>query len=70
MGAFLVVDRDPLVGDLTDLGEIFKEIGIQDFMPIGSIEPFYKSVLAGLARLDVTQLDAIVFAPLNQCSTS
>ncbi len=56
MRAFFVVDRDPFVGDLTDLIEIFKEIGIQDFMPIGSVEPLDKGVLAGFAGLDVTQL--------------
>jgi hypothetical protein len=36
---FLVLDRDPFVGDLPDLIQIFKEISIQDFTPIGSIEP-------------------------------
>jgi hypothetical protein len=38
MGAFFVVDRDPFVGDLTDLVEIFKEIGIEHFMPIGPVK--------------------------------
>jgi hypothetical protein len=40
MGAFLVVDRDPFVVDFTDLIQVFKQIGVQDFMPIGSVEPF------------------------------
>jgi len=70
MGAFLVVNRDPFVGNLADLNQIFKEIGIQDFMPIGSVEPLNKRVLAGFAGLDVSQLDAFVLAPLNQCCTA
>jgi hypothetical protein len=70
MGAFFVVDRDPFVGDLTDLIQIFKEISIQDFMPIGSVKPFDKGVLAWLARLDVTQLDALFLAPLNEAYRS
>jgi len=70
MGALLVVGRDPFVGDLTDLVEIFKEIGIQDFMPIGPVKSLDKGILAWLAGLDVTQLDTFVLAPLNQCSTS
>jgi hypothetical protein len=70
MGAFFVVDRDPFVDDLTDLVEIFKVIGIQDFMPIGPVKSLDKGILAWLAGLDVTQLDTFVLAPLNQCSTS
>jgi hypothetical protein len=66
MGAFFVVDRDPFVGDLTDLVEIFKEIGIQDFMPIGPVKSLDKGILAWLAGLDVTQLDTFVFTPLGQ----
>ena len=62
MGAFFVVDRVPLVGDLTDLVEIFKEIGIQDFMPIGRDKSLDKGLLAWLAGLDVTQLDTFVLA--------
>ena len=56
MGAFFVVDRDPVVSYFPDLIQVFKEIGIQDFMPIGSVEPLDKGVLAGFAGLDVTQL--------------
>ena len=70
MGAFFVVGRDPLVGDLTDLVEIFKEISIQDFMPIGPVKSLDKGILAWLAGLDVMQLDAFFFAPLNEASRS
>lgn len=54
MGAFFVVGRDPFVGDLSDLIQIFKEIGIQDFMSIGSVKALDKGVLAWFAGLDVT----------------
>ena len=70
MGAFFVVDPDPFVGNFTDLIQVFKQIGIQYLMPIGSVEPFDKGVLAWFARLDVTQLDAFVLAPLNEACRS
>ena len=70
MGAFLVVDRDPFVGNLTDLIQIFKQMGIQDFMPVRSVEPLDKCVLAWFAGLDVTQLNTFVLALLNQCCTA
>jgi hypothetical protein len=70
MWAFFVVDRDPFVSNLADLIQVFKQIGIQDFMPIGPVKSLDKGVLAWLAGLDVTQLDAFVHAPFNQCSTS
>lgn len=60
MGAFFVVDRDPFVGDLTDLIQIFKEISIEHFMPIGPVKSLDKGILAWLAGLDVTQLDTFV----------
>ena len=66
MGAFFVVNRDPVVCDLTDLIQIFEEIGIQNLVPIGSVEPFNKSVLTWFAGLDVTQFDTFVFTPLGQ----
>jgi hypothetical protein len=66
MGAFLVIDRDPFVGDFSNLIQVFKQIGIQDLLPIGSVEPFDKGVLAGFTGLDVSQLNAFVLAPLKQ----
>ncbi len=70
MGAFFVIDRDPFVGDLANLIEVCKQIGIQDLMSIRSVEPLDKSILAWFAESDVTQLNALVFAPLNQCRTA
>ena len=64
MGAFFVIDRDPFVGNLTDLIQVFKQIGFQDLMPIGSVEPLDEGVLAGFAGLDVAQLDAFSLAPV------
>ena len=67
MWALFVVDCDPLVRNLADLIKIFKQISIQEFMSVGSVEPLNKSVLARFARLDVPQFNAFCFAPLNQC---
>ena len=70
MGAFFVVDRSPRVGDLTDLIQIFKEVSIEHFMPIGPVKSLDKGILAWLAGLDVKQFDTFVLVPLHQCSTS
>jgi hypothetical protein len=66
MGAFFVVNRDPVVCDLADLIQNLKQISIQDLMPIGSVEPLDKGVLAGFTGLDVTQLDAFVLTLLGR----
>jgi hypothetical protein len=70
VGAFLVVDRDPVVSYFSDLIQIFKEIGIQDFMPIGAVKALDKSVLARFAGLDITQLYSPVLAPLSHYRTA
>ena len=70
MGAFLVINRHPLVGNLTDLIQVFKQIRIQYLVPVGSVEPFDKSVLAWFAGLDVTKFNALVFTPLNKSCRS
>ena len=67
MWELFVVDCDPVVGNLVNLIKIFKQISIQDFVPVGSVEPFNKSVLDRFYRLDVSQFNAFCFALLNQC---
>ena len=66
LGSFLIRGRDSFVGNFPDLIQIFKQIGIQDFMSIRSVEPFDQGDLAGFAGFDVARLDAFVFAPLGQ----
>jgi len=45
MGAFFVVDLDPVGGNFSNLVQIFKQISIQHFMPIISVEPLNEGVL-------------------------
>ncbi len=52
MGAFFVVDRDPVVSYFPDLIQVFKEVSIEHFMPIGAVKALDKSVLARFAGLD------------------
>ncbi len=57
MGAFLVVDRDPVVSYFPDLIQVFKAVSIEHFIPIRSVKALDKSVLARFAGLDITQLN-------------
>ena len=70
MGAFFVVDRDPVVSYFSDLIQIFKEVSIEHLMPIGAVKALDKSVLARLAGADITQLDTFALAPFSRYLTA
>jgi hypothetical protein len=53
MWALFVADCDPVVGNLVNLIKFFKQISIQDFVPVGFVELFNKSVLDRFSWLDV-----------------
>ena len=63
MGTFFVVNLDPLGADLANLVEILEHVGVQHLFPIRPVEPLDLGILVRLARLDVTQLDRMAFAP-------
>jgi hypothetical protein len=65
MWPILVVIFDPLFGDLSNLIEVREDVGVQDFMSIGSIKSLDKGVLAGLAWLDISKLNTPVLTPLG-----
>ena len=67
MGPLFVVLLDPLLGNLSDLFKVREEVGVQDFVSVGSIKSLDKGVLAGLAWLDVPKLDSSVLTPFGQC---
>jgi hypothetical protein len=58
MGAYFVINYNPLIGDVTDPDQIFKEINIAYLKPIGSVKALDKSIPAKSAGLNITQLDA------------
>ncbi len=60
MGAFFVVDRDPVVSYFPDLIQVFKGVSIEHLMPIGAVKALDKSVLARFAGLDITQLRTVI----------
>ena len=55
VGAFLVVNRDPVVSYFPDLIQVFKEVSIEHLMPIGAVKALDKSVLARFSGLDVLE---------------
>jgi hypothetical protein len=57
VGAFFVIKRNRLVGNVTDPIQVFKEISDERLKPIGSVKALDKSSLAKCAELDITQLD-------------
>jgi hypothetical protein len=65
VGASFVVDRDPVVSYFPDLIQVFKEVSIEHFMPIGAVKALDKSGLARFSRLDITQLNTLVLALLS-----
>ena len=66
MWAFFVVRPDPGLGDFPSLLQIIEQIGIEDFMPIGSVKAFNKGILLKLTRLNVFQFDAFGLAPFGK----
>lgn len=65
MRAFVVVASQPGVDDLADLVQVFQQVCVQDFGPIGPVEALDVGVLVGLAGLNVTQLDAVIETPVD-----
>jgi len=59
---FVVIDQ-PLIRDRLNLFDVCKQMGIQDFRPLGAVEPFDKSILVRLARLDITDRNTFTGGP-------
>ncbi len=57
MRAILVVAVDPFLGNVSNLLERFKDMGIEYFMTIGAIKAFNKGILLWLTRLDKLELN-------------
>jgi hypothetical protein len=66
MWAFFVVRLDPGLGNLPSLFQIIKQIGIEHFMTIGSVEAFNEGILLGLPRLNVFEFYSLAFAPFRK----
>ena len=57
MRALLVVNAQPLLGDVLYLLVALEHVGVQHLVPIRAVEPLDVGVLVGLAWLDVIELD-------------
>ena len=63
MWAVFVVINQPLIRDRLNLLDICKKVSIEDFRTVSAIEPFDKSILVRLARLDIPDRNAFAGRP-------
>ena len=66
MWPLLVVSPEPRSADLADLVQIFEHIGIEHFVSKRAVVALDVRILIGLAGLNVTRLDAVALAPVEQ----
>jgi len=59
-----VVALEPFGGDLPQLLQQVEQVGARNLFSIGPVEALDVGILVGLARLDETQLDILLLAPL------
>lgn len=64
---FVVIDQ-PLMRDRLDLFEVCEQVSIEHFRTVRAIEPFDKSILVGLARLDISDGNPFASRPLRKRS--
>lgn len=65
--AFVIVHPHPCPCYFACLSEAVEGIGVQDFLPVGSVETFHVGVLARLSLLNIHKIDTVGFAPTVQC---
>jgi hypothetical protein len=66
MGPFFVVHLKPFGAELAHLVEILEHVGVEHFVAEAAVVALDVGVLIGLARLNVTRIDAVVFSPVEQ----
>ena len=66
MGAFLVVDGDPLASNFPNLPERLEHVSIQDLMPESTVKAFDVGILIRLTRLDLVESHALGLSPGGQ----
>jgi hypothetical protein len=64
--AVLVVIEQPLIGNRLDLLKVGEQVRVEHLGSISSIEALNESVLIWLARLDITDRDALCASPLGK----
>ena len=63
MGPEMIVILHPFFSNLPYLIQGIEDINIQHISSKGAVEPFYKSILRWLTRLNIRELDAMHLAP-------
>ena len=66
MRAFLVVELEPALRDQADLLEIIEDVGIEDLVSVGPVEPFDERVLCRRRPLNEAELDVVRGAPFRE----
>jgi hypothetical protein len=64
MWPLFVVGNEPLMGHLSHLIQIIKQVGVQHFLPVIPVEVLDKCVLVGLPWLDIAQFDVMLSVPV------
>lgn len=59
----------PVIGDVFNLLDGLKEIGIENFSAIRTVEAFNEGVLSGFAWLNVMNVDVVVLAVFHEAGT-
>lgn len=62
-GAFVIVISYPFLGNTSYFIQTFKNICIQDLIPVGFVEAFNVGILCRFPRLDISKVDLIYPAP-------
>ena len=62
----MVVAVHPVLGHAPDLGQGLKDVAVQDFCSIGTVEAFDIGILGRLARLDELKGDGVTLSPVSQ----
>ena len=66
MRSILVVNLDPLLSDVFDLIEAFKDMGTEYFMTVSAVKAFNKGILLWFARLDKFEFNALRLTPTHK----
>ena len=66
MRTILVIAVDPILGNVSNLLERFKDMGIEYFMPVSAIKALNKGILLRFARLDKFEFYTFFCAPAGE----
>ena len=66
MRTILVVNLDPLLRNIFDLIQVFKDMGTEYFMTVSAVKALNKGILLRLAWLDKFKFNPFFLAPTHK----